>query len=305
MTTCQHCHRRTDLYLCDACQISLSNMLDQIPWLLDELDNRIQNLDRISAGTIGRARRPDHMDAIDFDACELARAIRTKLLHWVETVAQRATGRTPSGLHTVTTADLACWLSANITHIARLDLARKGRHQLYDDIAHLTGTPEQPGQLHRAINPNEHHLVGPCPTITGRHPDGTPRQCEHTLYADTYDQTVTCPDCHEHIDVEATRLRSAAARDLHTRDELLDILGTIDEPVAPELLRKWITTGRLRPAGYQHDDTITEFRMHPNDEPVYSLDRTRKLRRRDARLRANGKAAQHRLIRHRIQKRGR
>lgn len=283
--TCQHCHRREDhAYLCQSCQTQLTNMLDQIPWLLKELDNRIQNLDRISAGTIGRARRPDHMDPIDFDACELARTIRAKLQHWVETIAQRATGRTPSGLHTVTTADLARWLSANITHIARLDLAKKGRHQLYDDIADLTGTPEQPGRIHRAINPNEHHLVGPCPTITGRHPDGTARQCEHTLYADTFDQTVTCPDCHQDIDVEATRLQAAAARDLHARTELLDILTTIDEPIDPDQLDRWITARRLRPAGYHHDGAITEFRINPNDEPVYSLERARKLRRRDHNL---------------------
>jgi hypothetical protein len=293
MTPCQQCHRPNDLYLCESCQTQLSNRLSEIPWLLEELDNRIQNLDRINVGTIGRNRRHDHMNPIDFDACELARTIRKTLQRWVETIAAHATGRTPAGLSTVTTPDLARWLNANITHIARLDLAKKGRHPLYDDITNITGTPDQPGRIHRAINPNEHHLVGPCPTITGRHPDGTPRQCERTLYADTYDTTVTCPDCHQGIDVEATRLRSAAARDHHTRNELLELLATIDEPIDPQLLRKWTTTGRLRPTGYRHDGTITEYRIHPNAEPVYSLDRARKLRRRDNRLRANGKAPQH------------
>ncbi len=281
MTTCQHCHRRSELYLCDSCQIDLCNRLDQIPWLLKELDNRIQKLDRLSVGTIGRNRRPDTLDAIDFDAIEVARTIRKTLLHWVETIATRATGRPPTALNTASTADLARWLSANITHIARINLNHRGRHQLYDDITHIAGTPEQAGQLHHAINPTEHHLVGPCPTPIGRNHDGTPRECGRTLYADTYDKTTTCPDCHHTIDVETNRLRAAGQRDLHTRTNLIDVLATIDEPVEPTRVDQWINARRLRPGGYQHDQTIIEFKIHPNDEPVYSLDRARKLRRRD------------------------
>lgn len=281
MTTCQHCHRPNNLYLCDNCQTQLANMLDQIPWLLTELDNRIAQLDRTNTGTIGRTRRPDELNPIDFDALETSRKIRKTLQHWVTTIATKATGRPPNSLHTATTPDLARWLNHNIGHIARLDLNHKGHHQLYDAITHITGTPNKPGTLHRAINPTEHHLAGPCPTITGRNHNGTPRQCETMLFADTYDQTVTCPTCHQDINVEDNRRKAAADRDLHTQTELIDTLNAINEPITPAQLTAWTRARRLRPAAYRHDQTITEYRIHPNDEPLYSLERTRKLQRRD------------------------
>jgi uncharacterized Zn finger protein (UPF0148 family) len=284
VTKCQHCHRPNDLYLCHSCQIELCNRLDQIPWLLEELDNRIQKLDRVSVGTIGRNRRPDEMNPVDFDAIELARTIRKTLQHWVETIATQATGRPPTALTTVTTPDLARWLNHNIKHIARLDLAKKGRHQLYDDITRIAGTPDRGGQLHRAINPAEHHLVGPCPTILGRDEHGHPRQCGRTLFADTYDRTVECPNCHQTIDVETTRTRAAAERDHHTRTALIDVMATIDEPITDNQLDAWINARRLRTAGWLHDGSIIEFRLAPTDEPVYSLTRARKLRRRDNNL---------------------
>lgn len=279
MITCQHCKRATQLYLCDDCTDALRDMIEQIPWLLEELDNRIQKLDRINLGTIGRNRRPDELTPIDFDAVDLARTTRKTLLKWVNQVAERHTGRRPTALDTVTTADLARWLATNTHAIARLDCAG----QLYNTINHLVGTNQQGAQLIRAINPTEHHLVGPCPTITGRDHNGHPRQCETTLYADTYDRTVTCPTCNQDIDVEDTRRRAAADRDLHTRDNLLDVLANIDEPVDPTRLDSWIRARRLRPAGYLHPDdhTITEFRINPNAQPVYSVERARKLRRRD------------------------
>lgn len=286
MITCQNCNRPTQLYICDDCEDALNYMLEQLPWLLEELDNRIQRLDRTSTGTIGRNRRPDELNVIDFDAATLARTTRKTLLKWVNNVAERHTGRPPAALNTTTTPDLARWLHANTTAIARLTLAGA----LYNDIHQLVGTNQQGGQLIRAINPIEHHLVGPCPTITGRDHHGHPRQCSHVLFADTYDRTVTCPACQQEIDVERTRLATAKARDHHTRHDLLDLLTNIDEPVNPNQLDRWITARRLRPTGWLHDGTITEFRLNPAAEPVYSLDRARKLRRRDDNLRTRGKA---------------
>ena len=288
MNLCQHCKRPTQNYLCDDCTTSLTNMLDQIPWLLDELDNRIQRLDTISAGTIGRNRSHTTPFIIDFDAAELARTIRKKLSHWVTKVAQQATGRTPPALNTISTPNLAKWLQANTNHIAHQPHA----NQLYNDIKHLVGPDQQrTGQLVRAINPTEQHLVGPCPTITGRNHNGTPRQCGHTLFADTYDQTVTCPTCKQDIDVETTRRHAAETRDLQTKTELIDILTNIDEPVQETRIEQWIKARRLRPRGYLHDSTIIEFQIDPDDQPVYSVERARKLRRRDSHLRTRTRTA--------------
>ncbi|PQM51816.1 DUF1922 domain-containing protein [Mycolicibacter virginiensis] len=285
MITCQHCRRTTQNYLCDDCTDALDDMLSQIPWLLEELDNRIQRLDRTTTGTIGRSRGPDELSVIDFDAAKLARTTRTTLLNLAETVAHIASGRTPR-LETVTTGDLALWIACKLPHIVRHHTAGN----TYRIIDNLVGSDQQGGQLVRAINPIEHHLVGPCPTITGRDHLGYPRQCGHVLFADTYDRTVTCPACQQEIDVERTRLATAQARDHHTREDLLDLLTNIDEPVNPNQLDRWITARRLRPTGWLHDGTITEFRLNPAAEPVYSLDRARKLRRRDDNLRARGKA---------------
>jgi uncharacterized Zn finger protein (UPF0148 family) len=284
-TLCQHCKRPTDLHLCTDCQTQLVNMLDEIPWLLEQLDARIQRLDRVSAGTVGRSRRPDELNVMDFAAAEEARKVRKTLLHWVNVVAERHTGRRPPALDTAATPDLARWLSTNVKAIARLDLANKGRHPLYDDIANLVGQDQRGGQLVQAINPVEKHIVGPCPTITGRKRDGAPRQCGQVLFADTYDKTVTCPICKQDINVEDNRKKAAADRDLHTKDSLLEVLTNIDEPVTADKLELWITARRLRPRGYRHDGAIVEFRINDHDEPVYSVERARKLRRRDNNLR--------------------
>lgn len=281
MIPCKACHRPNPLYLCDDCQEQLRVMLDQLPWLLEELDNRIQCLTRYQTGTIGRSGRPDELTIIDFDAAETARAVRKKLLTWVETVAQRHTGRQPAALTTVTTKDLARWLQANTAAIARQDCAG----DLYQDIKALVGTDHQPtGQLVRAINPTQHHLVGPCPTITGRTHTGQPRQCGHMLYADTYDQTVECPTCKQTINVEDNRRRTAAERDLHTRQDLQDMLTNIDEPITETQLNHWIKWRRLKRQAWLEDGIITEYNLTNQAQPLYSIQQARTLRRRDQRF---------------------
>lgn len=286
MTNCQHCKRPCQLYLCTDCTTLLANMLDEIPWLMQELDARIQKLDRISAGTVGRSRRPDELNVMDFDAAETSRAVRALLLKWVTTVAEKHTGRRPPGLGTVSTPNLALWLKANVDAIARLDLAKKGRHPLYDDINRLVSTTQDGGTLHKTINRTEQHAAGPCPTIVGRNHDGTPRQCETMLFADTYDRNTTCPACGQTVGVEDNRRRAAAERDLHTRADLVEVLTNIDEPVDKRQLDLWVKARRLRPQGFKHDGAVVEYRITDRDEPVYSLERARKLRRRDQSLRA-------------------
>lgn len=284
MINCQHCGRPTQLYLCDDCQTQLANMLDQIPSLAEELDTRIQKLDRIHQGTIGRNRRPDELNIMDFDAAETARKLRKTLLHWVTTIAERHSGRRPAGLSTVTTANLAKWLRTNVGAIARLDLTHRGRHQLYDDIAHYISPDQRGGQLIRAIDRNERHFAGTCPTITGHDHDGDPIECGTMLYANTDDPTTTCPECHQPINVEHNRRQAAETRDLRTTTEILEVLTNIDEPVTPDQLNRWITARRLRTMGWRHDGTLVQTRVNEHSQPLYSLKRARKLRRRDEQL---------------------
>lgn len=300
MTDCQSCKRPTDLFLCPDCVEQLANMLEQLPWLLDELDARIQRLDRTGVGTVGRSRRPDELNVMDFDAAETARNTEKTLHSLARTVngpgpirlqctvthdfigpLRPAWRRLPYG-YRPTTIELIDWLIRRVRTIARHP---KAGH-VYRELNRLVGSDQRGGDLVTSINPTERHLVGPCPTITGRHLDGTPRECGHTLFADTYDRTVTCPDCDQDIDVERTRTRAAAERDLHTEDQLLEVLTNCGEPVDPDTLKTWIKTRRIRPAGRLHNGLIVPTHTHDQEPYVYSVKRARKLRRRDQQLAA-------------------
>lgn len=280
MINCQHCARPTQLYLCDDCTTQLTNMLDQIPSLAEELDTRIQKLDRINIGTIGRNRRPDELNIMDFDAAETARKLRKTLTHWVTTVAQRATGRPPASLQTVTTSNLAKWLCTNVNHIARLDIAGN----IYRAIAHYITPDQRHGQLIRAIDRNERHFAGTCPTTRGHDHDGDPIECGTMLYADVDEQTTTCPQCGHTVNVEKNQDQTAKARDLRTTTEILELLTNIDEPITEDQLDQWIKARRLRTMGWRHDGTLVKTRINEHSQALYSLKRARKLRRRDQQL---------------------
>lgn len=278
MNLCQACKRPNQLYLCEECSTTLWNMLDQIPWLLDELDARIQKMDRIPHGTIGRNRRPHEMSVIDFDACETARNTRKSLQKWVEDVAERHTGRTPPGLDTCATRDFARWLQVNTTAIARLDLAGA----LHHDISKMVGPGPRGGQLVNAINRVEKRFAGPCPTIRGYDNQGRPIECGTTLYADVDENSTVCPDCEQTINVTDNLDKAAVDRDLLPEPKLLEVLKNIGEPVSRVKLYQWIREQRIRPKGWMHQGQIMPLRVRRGDPAVYSLARARKLRNREA-----------------------
>ncbi|MFN6543900.1 DUF1922 domain-containing protein [Mycolicibacterium nivoides] len=281
------CRRASQLFLCNDCTTVLHNMLDQVPELLDELDARIQKLDRVPHGTIGRTRGASDLNVMDFDAVETARDTRKMLRGWVETVAQQHTGRRPPGLDTVATRDLARWLQANTEAIARLDSAGS----IFHDINKLVGSGDKGGDLVRAIDRRERHFAGPCPTITGYDNTGTAVECGEILYAEVGDRTVDCPECGQEIDVDKNRVKALATRDLMTATTLLEALDNAGEPVEPDQLQRWITSGRLRPRGYMHLGAFTKKQVRKDDPAVYSFERARKLRRRDQQLTRRQKVA--------------
>jgi uncharacterized Zn finger protein (UPF0148 family) len=113
-----------------------------------------------------------------------------------------------------------------------------------------------------------------------------PRQCGHTLFADTYDRTVTCPTCHQTIDVETTAAAAAETRDLHTKTEHHRNPHQHRRTRRRNTHRQWIKAHRLRSHGWSYTTArSSQFEINPdNDQPVYSVERARKLRRRDQQL---------------------
>lgn len=273
-----HCARPTmQRGLCDDCTQVLAGMLEQLPWLLNELEARIQKLDRVNLGTVGRTRRQDTMNAVDFDAAALARKIRKKLLGWVEIIAEQHTGRKPPALHTVSTKHLAAWLHVNVEAAARLPISG----ELYKDIDRIVGASQAGGQLVDAINPSERHLAGPCPTVRAHGPDGEDIACGRMLYARSDERTTVCPDCGQSIDVEKNRDRAIVEKDLLPVPKLLEALQHVGEPVSRVKLYQWIREHRIRPRGWLHNGTMQPFRIRRGDPAVYSLARARKLRAKE------------------------
>lgn len=274
------CKRASQLFLCNDCTTVLRNMLARVPELLDDLDARIQKLDRVPHGTIGRGRGPSDLNVMDFDAAETARSTRKLLRGWVNTIAERHTGRRPPGLDTIATRDLALWLQVNVDAIARLDCAGK----VFQDINQLVGSGDKGGRLVRAIDRRERHFAGPCPTITGHDDTGHAIECGEILYAQVGDRTVDCPECGEEIDVAKNQRRALASRDLMTEPTLLEALDNAGEPIEPAILTRWIAIKRLRPRGYLHQGQFVKTRVQEADRALYSFDTARRLWRRDNRL---------------------
>lgn len=307
MTDCQSCKRPTELFLCADCVVVLAEMIGQLPWLLDELDARIQRLDRVSIGTIGRQRRPEELNVMDFDAAETARNTEKTLRDLVAMIngprpirlqctvphdfigpLRPAWRRLPCG-YRPTIIEIIDWLMRRVDIIARHP---KAGH-VYRELNRLVGSDQRGGHLVKSINPVERHFAGLCPTVRGHGPDGAPLACEQPLYADVDERTIECPACQQQIDVERNRRDTAAARDLRTTSEILEILANLDEPIEPKQLNGWIHAQRLRPKGWRHDGAIVETRVNQNSQPVYSLKRAQKLRRHDqqlAKMRAKVKA---------------
>lgn len=300
MTKCQHCHRPCQVYLCESCVTQLANMIDNLPWLIDALNDRIQRIDRIQIGTIGRNRRPDELNIIDFDAAETARKTEKTIRRLVRTIngytqpiqlpctvthdfigpLRPAWRRLPYG-YQPTTIELIDWLMRRVDVIAR---HTKAGH-VYRELARMVGTDtdQRGGQLVDAINRQDRRYLGPCTAVIGKQRDGTPRQCGADLYAPTEAPTTTCPTCGTTTDTEQQLNDTIKERDLVTEALLLERLAIMGEPVSHRQLYTWIKTGKLTPRGWIHDGRIVPHKIRHKDPRVFSLSQARQLRHKHSR----------------------
>lgn len=252
--TCRNkkCHRPTDLFLCTDCTNTLHDMINEIPWLLTELETTIRRQDKLTAGGI-IGKSCDTPSPINFDAMNVKR----------------------DALEAINDITRYCHLSAK-------DIARhkKAGHH-YREIANLVGEGEDGGRLVQAINRQERTYYGPCTTITGRDRQGRPRVCGQDLYAPKESVEITCPKCGGVLNPQRQLMSTITDRDLVTELKLLETLDTLGEHVPRGQLYAWIRAGRLVPRGWVHQGRIVPARVRRGDPRVFSLSQARQLRWHD------------------------
>lgn len=296
MTKCLNCSAPSPGgYLCPDCRDVLAEALDQLPWLIGELQTTVCRLDRLNLGVQGRGS--ENPSPINLGGSALATDVGEVLTRWTDRLCQ-ANGITLMPKQTVgprfigplpgpqwrrllpgylgSPMQRARWLADNVDLVAKHPRAG----DICKDILELTGErgkPSKPGRLVRAIDRVVRVYAGACPTLVARDRDGD-ITCATDLFAEADAVEVRCPRCHQDIDVAKNRQRSITDGDLMTEAQLIKTMETLREPVYSDLLQRWLKSGDLKPSGYLSGSRIVEHRTKGNDARLLSLSRCRQLR---------------------------
>jgi len=266
MTDCRNCRRDTELFLCALCQRELHTTLDELPWLLVQLDITVGRQDKLNLGIAGGAN--PNPSPINLGAMELARNIRTTLSTIVRDLCENV-GQAPPD-RSWTTPWMAEWLSRHHTAIAATDSAG-------DTMREIHNTRDA---LIRAINRNLRCYVGPCTTVRGHDRRGRDIECGHDLYAnrDNLDERIQCPRCKSWLYPREQLMETIHRRDLLPESHLLETLDSLGEPVSRVRFYAWLRDGRIKPRGYVHAGRIVPRQIQRGDARVFSLTAARRLR---------------------------
>lgn len=282
---CTHCGAKTQLYLCNRCTTTLRSLLDDLPWLLNELATTIRRQDQLTNGSpIGHSDGdPGPINLTALDTEHSTRATLTAALHTLTALP----GLPGLRVDHITTPDIARTLAHNVQRIAHHPKAG----DIYGDINALVADDEigRAAPLWKAINRQERIFVGPCPTVKGHDREGKPVECGTSLYADRDEKIAVCHNCDAKIDVAKNRLRAAVDRDLLPEAKLLEVLADLDEKVSRVQLYEWIRTKKIQPRGWVHQGRIVGFRIRRGDPRVFSLSQVRALRAKELAKRPAGK----------------
>lgn len=248
---CVQCTGRSQLPLCKRCVAQLGELLDDLDWLIGQLEITATRQDRL---TVGMSRAFGHPMPANHPACELLRDVGAEL------------GRVAAAL-SPTLGPLAprltvWWLRQRLDALAGLSDA--DRH--YRTVAHWAGFPSP---IHDLINRPDRRFAGSCP------------DCKTLCFARHDDVYTTCGECGIPIDVERNRAATIVAHDLLPERALLITLDNLDEHVSRVKLYSWITSGRLPVAGYLSSGGVVSHKGARRDPKVYSLGRARALRYRE------------------------
>lgn len=295
LNRCRKCHGKTDLFLCKLCVDQLVQLLEEIPWLLDELATTIMRQDKLTSGGAPN-NRPAELTVINVDASALAAEtfqILTGIVRSMTSVVgpYRPPASVPNHFcgplrpawrrlpvnYRPRPAELILWLIRHRSAIARHPKA--GR--MYDQVEDLVGDYAHDGRLVVAINRTDRAYYGPCTNLVGRDRHGRPRACGADLYAPRESRDVTCRICGYTVAAQRQLRSTIRARDLVTEPQLLEALDDLGEHVSRVRLYDWIRAGRLQPRGWVHNGTIVAQRVRRGDPRVFSLSQARDLRLRD------------------------
>ncbi|MEC4854667.1 hypothetical protein R2325_02670 [Mycobacteroides chelonae] len=296
MTKCRKCSQKCDLFLCSKCVEQLREHATQLAWLVARLDETVTRQDKLTSATIGKSS--DEPLPFNANASEIAGQARGTITTWVRAICEhRDITFEPvrvMSLHFIgplpderwrrmprryrpTLADMCEWLAEHVHAIA----LTPGAEECALDMAELHAS------IVRAINRQERHFAGPCPTVKGHDRRGQQITCGHMLYAGAEEQFVECPECKAKIDVQKNRLRTSVDRDLMPEPKLLEALraveGGLDEDGNPKPvpsknhLRRWIKKRQLHIRGWVHQGRIVEHYIQRGDPRVFSFSQAQHL----------------------------
>ena len=268
MTDCRNCRRETDLYLCQLCAKELGALLNDLPWLLNQLEITVIRQDKLSTGVIGRSS--DNPSPINVGAMELSRNLRGQLGTIIRDLCEMR-GVEP-GAAAWSNSTMAEWLGRNLGAIS----CSPDAGLIYREIR--GGTESSLA----AINRISRMYCGPCTTVVSHNAQGEDIHCGVDLYADR--EAVgdsKCLKCLRSFNPREQLLETIKRRDLLPESALLDTLATLGEKVSRVKLYDWISSGALRPRGYIHQGRVMPQRVQRGDPRVFSLSHARHLRWRD------------------------
>lgn len=313
--TCQHCGRKSQLFLCQPHTDELREMLLGLPKLLRYLEQAALGQVKLSDDGTRRGRRSVEwvdgdtpldtyrrmsraessallrrflaLGGINAKAAELGEQVHRTLVRWAQDicdsrgVAYPATrGLAPESHAEPRTGAGAGGYTGEAPSIA-LWLA---------EHASAIAASEDAGmcfdEIHRhierilvVINPPIPPLfIGPCPAP---HPEEDRKACATRLTAKRDAIEVRCPQCKTTHNIDSLMIRQVTAlgHQRFTVQEIHLIMTKMGTPLPERTFRDWRKKGKVAVAGYRRPDGRLAFTRHsPEDEPVYRLADVRKLK---------------------------
>jgi hypothetical protein len=285
---CQKCSRKATLFLCDRCQHELAFMLKSLA-LGPEANGHhgagwLQSLAEAAVGQtrlggIIRHQRGDEVPLrFNLRASQLLDQIHAILVEWTRDLCDSRGADVPI---LNTTAEIAIWLSDNVSAIA----SDEGAGICYREVS------EAIQDIQRMIDrPLPRRFCGPCPTVVEHG-----HYCGTALLAAREATEVLCPICKITHDVEdvMARLVDDLGEWSFTYHELQSVvLPALNEPVPARTFRSWIHKRKLLPARYRRPDGTSAMAWEtPQDRPEYKLAAVRALRSEKPQKAKTGRAA--------------